>query len=70
MNTPRSTRAVLTAVLAVVLASPLLTLAPPAKAATQTSVTKHGYFTAPDGASLNYTVVLPSAGKVPGGVGV
>ncbi|MHB8439139.1 MAG: CocE/NonD family hydrolase [Acidimicrobiales bacterium] len=32
----------------------------------QTSVTKHGYLTAPDGSSLNYTVVLPEGqGRFP-----
>jgi putative CocE/NonD family hydrolase len=34
--------------------------------AAQASVTQHGYLTAPDGASLSYTVVLPSAqGRFP-----
>jgi uncharacterized protein len=34
--------------------------------AAQASVTEHGYLTAPDGSSLNYTVVLPSAqGRFP-----
>src|SRR5258707_6576184 len=34
--------------------------------AAQASVTRHGYLTAPDGASLAYTVVLPSAqGRFP-----
>ncbi len=68
MTAPRPTRAraVLTAVLAMVVASAMVTVVRPAKAATQTSVTKHGYLTAPDGASLNYTVVLPSSqGRFP-----
>lgn len=42
-----------------------VTSAAPAAAAA-TTVTYHGYLTAPDGASLNYTVVLPSAqGRFP-----
>ncbi len=52
----------LSAAWAALVAAALFASAPSAQA----SVTQHGYLTAPDGASLNYTVVLPSAqGRFP-----